>query len=87
MMTQTKYIVIQLQNETGMELAFTFPASMKHDDFLAVMRNSQLLDGFDLFVVGAGFYDHRSQEVSGDSISLGVKSRDRDALVIRKGSV
>lgn len=85
-MTQTKYIVIQLGRENGMEMAFTFPAIIKHDEFFNAISKSTLL-GYDLVVIGAGFYDHRSQEVSGNSISLGVESRERDALIIRKGSV
>lgn len=86
-MTQTKYIVIQLGNDKGMEMAFTFPAIINHDHFFHTVKQIPLLEDYAVVVVGAGFYDHRSQEVSGDSISLGVKSRERDALIIRKGSV
>lgn len=81
MANTTKYVVVE-DTFNDMELAFTFPALINHDHFFNAL-NAVIVTN-NLKVVGAGFYDFKTNEAYGESISLNVKSRERDTLVIQK---
>ena len=80
----TKYIVVQ-NTLNDLTMAFTFPALIDHDMFFHGLNDRHFNNR--LIVLGAGFYDFKTNEVYGRSISLNVASREIDSTIIKRAFI
>lgn len=73
-----KYIIVQNQHQ---EIPYIFPNFIQHIDFSINIIEKHKLNGV---IVGAGFviFKNKHFECYGKSISLGIKSRWNDHLII-----
>lgn len=82
-----KYIIFEVVTSGGViiELPIVFPNCINHDTMAKVMIHSTYKDmngGVVGKVVSAGFCDMHTLTCSGESETLGIGSRDSDALVV-----
>jgi hypothetical protein len=71
-----QYIIVE---RLGLEIPFMFPTILNHDDFAEMVNASK--------VISAGFVTlniDNQLRASGDSFSLGIKSRPEDSGLIEK---